>query len=110
MPDEKTKDPGKCSDWKAWIDEMPPGRRLHVQGKCEYPTGGWKITLEKASPQGINPAVLIIRKVAKAPQGAATQQITTYEPKYEQKLGPDEKYDQVTIVPDNVTVAVKVIS
>ena len=36
--------------------------------------------------------------------------MTTYEPKYEQKLGPDEKYEKVTIIPDSVTVDVKVIS
>jgi len=110
MADNKSNDPGKRSDWKAWIDAMPPGRRLYVNGKCVYPTAGWTITLEKANPQGINPAVLILRKTAKAPQGPAAQQMTTYEPKYEQKLGPDEKYEKVTIIPDSVTVDVKVIS
>ena len=54
--------------------------------------------------------MLIVRKTAKAPQGPAAQQMTTYEPKYEQKLGPDEKYEKVTIIPDSVTVDVKVIS
>ncbi|MBA3916298.1 MAG: hypothetical protein H0X25_21120 [Acidobacteriales bacterium] len=38
--DSKSKDPGRCSDWKAWIDAEPPGRRLHVQGKCVYPSAG----------------------------------------------------------------------
>lgn len=109
MADKKTNEPGQCSAWKAWIDAEPPGRRLHVQGNCVYPTGGWTITLEKASPQGINPAVLILRKVAKPPQGQATQQVTTYEPTYDQKLGPEENYETVTIIPDNISISVEVV-
>lgn len=108
MSEDKKSDPGKCSDWKAWIDAMPPGRRLHVQGKCVYPTAGWTVTLEKAVPQGVNPRVLIVRRIVKAPQGPAAQQETTYVPTYDQKLGPDEKYDTVTIKPEEVSIRVDV--
>ena len=106
---EKKPHPGKCSEWKAWIDAEPPGRRLHVQGKCVYPTAGWTITLEKAVPQGVNKAILILNKIAKAPQGPAAQQQTTYTPTYEQKLGADENYETVTIMPENVSVKVEVV-
>ena len=105
---EKKSDHGKCSDWKAWIDAMPPGRRLHVQGKCVYPTAGWTITLEKAVPQGISKTVLILNRIAKAPQGQAAQQETTYTPTYDQRLGPDENYDTVTIMPEETSVHVDV--
>jgi len=108
MSEDKKSDPGKCSDWKAWIDAMPPGRRLHVQGKCVYPTAGWTITLEKAVPPGINPKVLMLNRVAKPPQGAAAQQVTTYTPTYDQKLGPDENYNTVTIMPEKISVHAEV--
>ena len=107
--DNTPDDPGRCSAWKAWIDAMPPGRRLHVKGKCVYPTAGWAITLEKAVPQGVNPAVLILNRIAKVPQGPAAQQQTTYEPTYDQKLSEAENYDTVTIMPEKVSVHVEVV-
>lgn len=87
---------------------MPPGRRLHVKGKCVYPTAGWTITLEKAVPQGTSPAVLILNRIAKAPQGAPAQQVTTYEPTYDHKLNEGENYDTVTIMPEKLSVHVEV--
>jgi hypothetical protein len=105
---EKKSDPGKCSDWKAWIDAMPPGRRLHVQGKCVYPTAGWTITLKKRVPQGAVSSVLMLDRVADPPRDPAVQKETTYTPTYEQKLGPDENYDTVTIMPEEISVQVSV--
>lgn len=106
--ENKQNDPGKCMNWKAWIDAEPPGRRLHVSGKCIYPSAGWTITLKKHEPAGINKAVLILARSADPPRGQATQVETTYDAKYEQKLGPDENYNTVTIMPDNVSVKVTV--
>jgi hypothetical protein len=100
----KSDDPGKFVKLEALLDEEPPGRRLHVKGTWVYPTAGWTISLEKATPQGVNPAVLILKKIAKAPQGQAAQQETTYEPKYDHKLEPGEpEYETVTVMPDNVS-------
>jgi hypothetical protein len=52
---------GRCGDWKAWIDAMPPGRTLHVKCRCVCPSG-WTVTLEKGTPQGINPGVLVLER------------------------------------------------
>ena len=52
--------------------------------------------------------MLILNRKAKAPEGPAAQQVTTYEPTYEQKLGPDENYDTVTIMPEKLSVHVEV--
>ena len=60
--------PGKCSGWKAVLNMMPPGPSvLRVTGKCLFPTHGYKVTLKEAVPQGINPAILLLRKTVTPP-------------------------------------------
>lgn len=100
---------GRCSNWKAWIDAMPPGRRLHVKGRCVYPTPGWSVTLEKSTPEGINPGVLVLQRKSAPPRDKAGPKTTVYEPAYDQKLNDDENYYTVTITPDNVSVKIEVV-
>jgi hypothetical protein len=105
----RSDDPGKFVSLEALLDEEPPGRRLHVKGKWVYPTAGWTISLEKATPQGVNPAVLILKKIAKAPKGQAAQRETPYEPTYDHKLVSGEpEYKTVTVMPDNVSIEIDV--
>lgn len=100
---------GKCGGWKAWLDTMPPGTpTLHVTGKCIFPKHGYKVTLKEAVPQGINPAILLLRKVVTPPSGKVIQTPQTVNVHFKKKT--TRKYKQVTILPDGVTVNVKIVS
>lgn len=41
---------------------MQPGsdKTLHIVGTVTTPTGGWKVALQKRTPQDINPRILIL--------------------------------------------------
>ena len=80
--------------------------RIHVKGTCMFPTGGYKVSLKRGVPQGINPQILLLDlKIAK-PTGIVTQQITKQEVKFDEKT--KSTFTQVQIRPDNVTVDVKI--
>lgn len=101
---------GKCTGWNAWEDQMPPGpATLHVTGKCKFPTHGYKVKLKKAVPQGINPAILLLKKVVTAPSGPVTQMPEVVEVKYQQRVKKGQ-YKRVTILPEGKTVRVKIVS
>lgn len=58
-------DPGvapiETADWYAWVNRMPPGpASFHVVGTVRLPDPGFECELVPASPQGINPAELIL--------------------------------------------------
>ena len=100
---------GKCGGWKARLNIMPPGTpTLHVTGKCIFPKHGYKVTLKKAVPQGINPAILLLRKTVKPPTGIVipTPQIV----KVSFTLKTKTKYTHVTILPEVTTVKVQIIA
>jgi hypothetical protein len=96
-----------CSDWSAWSNRMPGSQSsIHVKATCTFPTGGYKVSLNRGVPQGINPQILLLDlKIAK-PTGMVTQQITKQEVKFDEKT--KSSYTQVQIRPDNVTVDVKI--
>lgn len=53
--------PLDTSEWYAWVSRMPPGpASFHVTGTVTLPSPGYEARLEVASPQGINPADLIL--------------------------------------------------
>ncbi|HVF55534.1 MAG TPA: hypothetical protein VM934_05240 [Pyrinomonadaceae bacterium] len=100
---------GKCSGWAAWHDRMPGvPQTLYVTGKCEFPSTGYKVKLVKASPQGKNPAYLLLNKVVTPPGIIRLPVKTTVEVRYE--LRTKAKYTNVTILPDVVTVKVEEVS
>lgn len=99
----------KCGKWQAWLDIMPgPGMTptLHVTGECLAPSAGYKITLVPAVPQGINPKILILKKVVKP--GIGIQVPTKIPVNYTKKRSA--RYTNVTILPDGVTVKVKIVT
>lgn len=99
---------GNCSGWKAWLDLMPPSPgTLHVTGKCRFPSHGYKVTLKKAVPQGINPAILLLQKVVRPPTGPVIQIPETVEVKYQLKT--KTKYTHVTILPEVKTIRVQIV-
>lgn len=101
---------GKCTGWEAWEDQMPPGpSTLHVTGKCRFPTHGYKVKLTKAVPQGINPTILLLRKVVTAPSGPVIQVPEVVEVTYNQRVKRGQ-YKQVTILPEGKTIRVKIVT
>ena len=97
---------GKCSGWQAWQDFMPPGpATLHVTGKCRFPTHGYKVTLKEAVPQGINPSILLLRKIVTPPTGHVI--LTPQDVPAHFRKRTNTHYTAVTILPDGTTVKVK---
>lgn len=100
---------GKCFSWAAWHDRMPFGpATLHVVGKCRFPTPGYKVTLKKAVPQGINPAILLLQKVVRPPTGKVIPAITVVEARYSEQT--NALYTAVTILPEVKTIKVQQVS
>jgi hypothetical protein len=73
---------------------------LYVTGQCTFRTLGYKVELHRAEPQGINPAILLLRKEVTPPGGPAGDKIETVDVRYEEKTRA--RYTQVQIVPDDV--------
>lgn len=100
---------GKCSDWRAIHDFEPGGTpTLRVTGRCVFPTSGYKVKLEVATPQGINPFILLLRKIVTPPSGPVLQVLTAVPVKF--TLKTSFKYTNVTILPDGVTIKVQQVS
>jgi len=96
----------RCQKWTAIHDFMPPGTpTLRVDGVCFTPTPGYKIKLVPAVPQGINPLILLLKKVVTPPTGIQPQVITKVPVHYEKKT--KTKYTHVTILPDGTTIKVQ---
>jgi hypothetical protein len=95
-----------CSGWSAIHDFMPPGpARLKVRGECTFPTPGFKVTLKRKQPQGINPAILILEKTVVKPIGLEPQLVTTIPVEYEEKT--DQHFTEVLILPDDMRITVQ---
>ncbi|HWP55466.1 MAG TPA: hypothetical protein VN476_15165 [Pyrinomonadaceae bacterium] len=100
--------PGKCSGWKAILNMMPPGPSiLRVTGKCIFPKHGFKVTLKEAVPQGINPAILLLKKTVKPPTGIVIPTPQVVNVTFTKKT--TFKYQKVTILPDGVTINVQIV-
>ena len=98
---------GRCTGWRAVQDNMPPGPpKLTVTGRCTFPTGGYRVTLKEAVPQGINPAILLLRKTVRRPTGNVPQVLTTVRVRYVKK-NATTRYTHVTILPEGTTVKVQ---
>jgi hypothetical protein len=74
-------DVNKCSDWSATIQY----NTLRVHGQCTFPTPGFKVSLEKKEPEGINPAILLLEKTVFAPTGIEAQHVATIEVSFEEQ-------------------------
>jgi hypothetical protein len=95
-----------CGGWKAWQDSMPPGpSTIHVTGTCIFPRRGYKASLKPAEPQGINPAILMLRLTITKPTGPGIQIPQTVQIRYKAKAA--RMYTHVTILPDGGTIKVE---
>jgi hypothetical protein len=98
--------PYQCLDWKAWLDRVPGAQpTLHVTGRCQFPSSGYFVRLERHEPQGINPSNLLLDLVITEPTGPVTQVVTEEEVHYDEEADLD--FDSVTILPDGPTVEVE---
>jgi hypothetical protein len=87
---------------------MPPRpARLRVRGECAFPTPGFKVTLKRKEPQGINPAILVLEKTVVNPTGLEPQLVTTIVVEYEEKT--DQHVSEVLITPDDARITVQEI-
>jgi len=99
---------GKCGAWTAVLTWQYTAGVLTVTGKCVFPTHGYKVKLIEASPQGINPLILLLKKVVTPPTGPVIQTPQTVKASFTKKT--KTKYKAVTILPDGTTVKVKLVS
>jgi hypothetical protein len=97
---------GKCTGWsaaQALYSLTPP--TLSVKGKCTFPTHGYQVRLEEAVPQGINPSILLLRKIVTPPSGIVIQVPQTIDVSFLKKT--KMLYTHVTILPEVTTIEVK---
>lgn len=96
----------KLHDWEAIADMMPPKPySLRVTGKVKG-NEGQTVELVPAVPQGINPAILILKLTLNGRGGKPADLDGSYkDPNYE------GRYKQVTIVyeSESVTVDIKIV-
>lgn len=88
----------RTRDWAAWINLMPgpdTTPTLYVTGEVELPMGGYEVRLEKRSPQGFNPQILMLDLITEAPDFGTTA-LTWYELRHEETAQKGQ-YDQVHI-------------
>jgi hypothetical protein len=74
--------------------------------QCEFPTAGFKVTLKRKAPQGINPKILILERVVTAPSGHVIQVVTVEHLTFSDEVAVNQ-FTEVTILPDGVAVPVK---
>lgn len=96
---------GECQ-WTAIHDFMPPGpARLNVRGACTMPTPGFKVTLQRHEPQGINPFILLLDKIVAPPTGTEPRHPVEVVVEYHEKT--DTHYTNVEILPDFTNIRVQ---
>jgi hypothetical protein len=89
--------PADCYEWSAWHNRQPPGPvRLHVQGKCKFPTEGYSAELRFHEPQGINPRDLLLDLIIREPKDPVLPVVTEVDVRYEEET--DAEYETVTIL------------
>ena len=82
---------------EATADLMPPAPfSLRVHSRIEAPTPAFTAFLQKAVPQGINPAILILDVVLVQKPGTVIQVVTEIDADYEDK-NYKGKHTQVTV-------------
>jgi len=93
---------------EATADLMPPGPfHFRVHARIEAPTPGYTAFLQKAVPQGINPAILILDVVLVKKSGIFPDVVTEIDADYQDK-NYKGKYSQVTVRYGKVSKTVKV--
>ena len=86
-----------CQDWSAVHNRRPPGAVLQVGGKCQFPTSGYSVALERSETQGPNPRELFLELVVHEPGPTDPVQdvVTEVDAVYQEETHTE--YDTVTI-------------
>jgi hypothetical protein len=101
--------PVESQDWHAWINRMPPGpASFHVTGVVVLPTPGFEVRLVEASPQGINPADLILDLEVRPLPGIWPQRVTSMSVRYDQSPGKVAYQSVLIREPDGDAIQVPV--
>ncbi|MGD2132419.1 MAG: hypothetical protein PVI23_06460 [Maricaulaceae bacterium] len=95
-------------DWRAWEDRMPPGPpSFHVTGAVMLPHGGYDVTLTPTTPQGFNPAILMLDLNVTERDGPHTPAVETRGARYD--IDPYDagspRYDEVNIFYEGEMIA-----
>ena len=90
----------EADEWLAIEDRMPPGPpKLRVGGVLTAGSPNYKATLTKASPQGINPKILLLDLNVTKPGGFQPGIVVPLPVRYEEKV-KEGQYTQVQIKAD----------
>ena len=96
-----------AAQWSASQDFTQGAGQLRVKGECTFPTTGYKVTLKKKEPQESDSTILVLEKIVTEPTGATGQIVSTIPVEYSETT--DQRYTQVQILPDQLTIPVKQI-
>ena len=80
------------------------GGVLSVSGEVTMPTPGYTVTLKKAVPQGINPAILLLEKVIVAPKHREPDHVVVVHVSFAEHTL--HLYKEVSILPDGPVVTI----
>jgi hypothetical protein len=97
----------QCKDWQAWLDKMPPKPyELHVVGDIMVSNPGVRATLTMCSPQGLNPAILILDLYLVQQPGMWPQVMTCTSTRFDRVMPPGASgYTSVEIYSDGESIA-----
>lgn len=94
-------------NWYAWNNKMPPPPDdFHVVGEVDVPNPGVDVRLLERSPQGFNPAHLLMDLVLFQQPGIWPQVVTTKQVRYD-KILVNSNYEQVHVF-QNQKLAAKI--
>lgn len=98
-------------NWSAWLNLMPGSQpTFHVKGEVTCPTSGYTARLASLTPQGINPAIYLLElRVTPPAPSTPVLEVETDVPIYYQEV-TDQRYTDVTILPENITFPVQIVS
>lgn len=97
----------ETQNWYSWNNKMPPPPDdFHVVGEVVVPNPGVQVQLVERSPQGINPAILLMDLVLFQLPGQWPQILTTKQVRYDKVL-VNSNYEEVDIFQAN-KLAVKI--
>lgn len=96
---------GRTDDWKAVLNLQPPlptpGGKLTVTGSMEYGDPSGNPVLQKKSPQGINPKILMLEVVP--PTDAKGKKVVDL--RYEENLQTEDQHTSVEVYYKNDKIA-----
>ncbi len=100
----------QTDNWHAWNDLMPPAPfEFHIVGDVQVPNPGVEPLLAYRSPQGINPAYLLLDLHLMQRPGVWPQVVVTKQVRYGRVLTGGAKYVEADIFcGDEIIVRVSV--